>query len=136
MNATVSPKKTLLIIAICAFLQSISIIITPEFYLGELIKNFDISNEYFIHIKLFLISCGVLGISISVLTYTASTLEESSSKVMLKGVFIVKFITFLILVGFLCLSPLKPTLFIVFLTLIFSIFAYSFSKVLKLLSLS
>ena len=128
MSTTITSKKTLLIIAICAFFQSFSIVISPDFYLNELIKDFDISNPYYLHIKLLIICCGVLGVSLSVLTYVASRLDETTSKIMLRGVSIAQSITFVLLMCFLLFTPLNPPLFIIFLTLIFSIISFSFSK--------
>ncbi len=120
---SISPKKTLFVIALFSLLQSLSILILPDFYLKELIEDLRTSDPFYLHIKILLICCATLGISSSVVIYAASTLELSQAKVILKGVAIFLIIIFLLLIGLMLLTPFKLPLFLLFSTGVLSLFS-------------
>jgi len=117
-------KKALKIISIGGLLQCCSVIFYPEFYIYELFHRLPHYDILLHELKTNVLICVACGVNLSILTFLAGTLTEENAQTMLKGVSISFGLMTVTLFAYFFLTPIRPPYFVLYMVLIFCIFAY------------
>lgn len=120
-------KKALKIISIGAFLQCIAVVIFPDFYVYELFHGLPHYDILLPELKTYILICVACGINISVLIFLSGTLPEDYARTMLKGVAFSFAIMTITLFAYFFSTPIRPPYFVLYLVLIFCIYAFAIS---------